>query len=250
MKKLLTVFCCAILIAACAGKEMEETASQLAEKGGRYFEDEKYQKAKEAYKRLKDWYPYSPHARKALLRVAESHYHLGEYPEAIFNFEQYEQLYPDDPEIPYVIYRIGRCHYERLRSIDRTQVPARNALDTFERLRTRFPASEYAEKAQPLIEECLENLAGHEFYVGRHYFKSGHYRAAVNRFENVISRYPDNLEVHGEATEYLSMAKKKMAEQGDAPKRRERGVGLHRIPEDDPRTLPEPSPEPSPRPPR
>ncbi len=200
-------------LAGCAKKPDERTAQQLSEDGARHFEAGNYKKAIEAYKRLKDWYPYSPLAREALLRVADSHYHLEEYEDAIFGYEQYEHLYPNDPEIPYVIYQIGLCHYERIRTIDRTQLPARNALETFERLQARFPASEYAEKAGPKIDECLENLAGHDFYVGRFYYRSGHYKAAINRFNKVTQQYPDHLDAHKRAVKYLAMAEEKLAEQ-------------------------------------
>ncbi len=254
MKKILVAVCCAALVfgfAGCAKKLDEKTAPQLAEEGRRYFEAEKYPKAIEAYKRLKDWYPYSPHAREAQLRLADSRYHLREYEEAIFDYEQYEHLYPNDPEIPYVIYQMGLCHYERIRTIDRTQAPARNALETFERLRARFPGSKYAEKAGPMIDECLENLAGHEFYVGRFYFKSGHYEAAINRFEKVISQYPDHLEVYEKAKDYREMAEKKMAEQEAPPQRPEGFTGDYDRPfGDDSLISPEPSPEPVSRPDR
>lgn len=251
MKKLLFAICCAALVigfAGCAKKVDERTAPQLAEEGSRHFEAERYAKAIEAYKRLKDWYPYSPLAREAQLRIADSHYHLGEYEEAIFGYEQYDHLYPSDPEIPYVIYQIGLSHYERIRTIDRTQVPARNALETFERLRSRFPASEYAEKAEPMIEECLENLAQHEFYVGRFYFRSGHYKAAINRFEKVTTQYPDHLEVYAEAAAYLARAEKKLAEQGEDPSDVPEGAAReHDRPfADDPFRSPGPLPEPTP----
>jgi outer membrane protein assembly factor BamD len=220
MKKLLIAVICtvmAIFMVGCAGKKIEKTAQELAEEGSRHFEAENYAKAIESYKRLKDWYPYSPLAREAQLRVADSRFHLGEYEEAIFGYEQFENLYPNDPKIPYILYQIGLSHYERIRSIDRTQVPARNALDTFERLRSRFPASDYAQKAGPMIEECIENLANHEFYIGRFYYKAGRYKAAANRFRKVIDLYPDHLEIQKEAADYLAMAETRLAGQDEIP---------------------------------
>ena len=237
-------------LAGCAGKKIEKTAPELAEEGRHFFEQGNYAKAMESYKRLKDWYPYSPLAREALLRVADSHYHLKEYEEAIFGYQQYEQLYPNDPEIPYVIYQIGLSHYERLRSIDRTQVPARNALTAFERLRSQFPASEYAEKAAPMIEKCIENMAGHEFQIGHFYFRSGHYLAAVNRFEKVLRDYPVDLEIREKASEYLAMAEKRLAGPEDPREQPETGRQLEkRLPQPEgPLTRPSPEPVPGPSP--
>lgn len=238
-------------MAGCAGKQVEKTAPQLAEEGEQYFEQGDYRRAAETYKRLKDWYPYSPHARPALLRVADSHYHMKQYEEAIYHYEQYEQLYPNDPEVPYVVYRIGRSHFDRIRTVDRTQVPAQKALETFERLKARFPASEYAEQVEPKIEKCLENIAGHEYYIGRFYFRSGHYAAAVNRFERVVNRYPDHLEIYEQASEYLAMARNRLEEQDEVPDPPAAAAGRPTPDapvEDTPDTVPTPSPAPSPSP--
>ncbi len=212
MKKVVcagVILLCVLMIAGCAGfgKKPEKTAPELAQEGRKYFAAEKYEKAIDVYKRLTDWYPYSQFAKEAELRIADAHFELEQYEEALFAYGQYEQLHPSDPKIPYIIYRIGRCHYDRMEGIDRTQVPAQLALETFRRLKSRFPESEYAEKADPLIQDALTKMAGHEFYVGRFYFKSGHYKAAILRFENVISNYPADSGYHEEARKYLAEAK-------------------------------------------
>lgn len=203
-----------LMVAGCAGfgKKPEKTAPELAKEGRKYFAAEKYEKAIDVYKRLKDWYPYSQFAKEAELRIADAHFELEQYEDALFAYGQYEQLHPSDPKIPYVIYRIGRSHYDRMEGIDRTQVPAQLALESFRRLQSRFPESEYAEKAEPLIENALSKLAGHEFYVGRFYFKSGYYKAAIQRFENVIQNYPAETGYQDEARQYLAEARQNLAE--------------------------------------
>ncbi|MFW6080340.1 MAG: outer membrane protein assembly factor BamD [Desulfosalsimonas sp.] len=211
------VLCAVVLIGAagCAswfGKDQEKTAPELAEEGEQYFGDEKYSKAIEAYERLRNWYPYSRYTKTAELRIADAHYNLKEYEQARTAYEYYERMHPGDSEIPYVIFRIGMCHYERIRSIDRTQVPTRDALEAFSRLQSRFPESDYAEKAEPRIKECRRRLAGHEFYVGRFYFKSGQYEAALNRFENLVSTYPDVEKYREDAAEYIALTEKRLEE--------------------------------------
>lgn len=210
---------CIVLIfvlGGCAGwfgKEQEKTAAELAQEGEALFRNEKYTKAIAVYERLRDWYPYSPHAKAAELRIADAHYHLKEYEEALLAYQQYEKLHPSDQQIPYVIYQIGMCHYKRLRGIDRTQVPTKKALEAFNRLQDRFPQSRWAQKAGPKIEKCRQKLAGHEFYVGRFYFKTGHYEAALERFENVIRNYPDVDAYSREAAGYAKQARKYLGRQ-------------------------------------
>lgn len=214
------VLCAALVIGAagCAGwfgKEEEKTASELAAEGQAYFEDEKYLKAIEVYENLRDWYPYSKYTKTAELKIADAHYHQGNYEQALTEYEYYERMHPGDKKIPYVIYQIGMCHYERIKSIDRSQVPTKKALEAFSRLRSRFPESRYSKKAGSKIKDCREKLAGHEFYVGRFYFKSGHYEAALSRFKNVTENYPDIKEYSEQAEEYIKRCRKNMAEKED-----------------------------------
>lgn len=187
------------------GKQGEKTANELAEEGKALFEDGKYADALKSFERLRDWYPYSEYAREAKLRIADAHFHLEQYEQALVAYDQYEQLHPSDSRIPYVIYQMGMCHYQRIKTIDRTQVPTRDAMEAFLRLQARFPDSQWSEKAEEKIADCRRNLAGHEFYVARFYFKSGNYRAAKNRFETVVEKYPDVDEYSDKARNHIEM---------------------------------------------
>ncbi len=48
--------------------------------------------------------PEAPVFREAFLRLGELRYHQGEYADAIGRLEAFQQLYPDDPEIPRVLF--------------------------------------------------------------------------------------------------------------------------------------------------
>jgi outer membrane protein assembly factor BamD len=185
----------ALAVCGCSafGPKEEKTAVQLAAEGREEFADGDYKNAIEAYEKLKDWYPFSRFAKEAELKVADAHYRLDEYEQAIAAYEQFERLHPNDEKMPYVIYQIGRCYFDRMRGIDRDQTYTEKALQEFQRLQSRFPESEYAEKTDKHIQQCLKTLAGHEFYVGEFYFKQAHYQAALNRFLNVINDYPDDF---------------------------------------------------------
>ncbi|MCF8109968.1 MAG: outer membrane protein assembly factor BamD [Desulfobacteraceae bacterium] len=216
-RNIAVVLCAALVIGAagCAGlfgEKEEKTASELAAEGEAYFKDKKYLKAIEVYENLRDWYPYSKYTKTAEIRIADAHYHRGKYEQALAEYEYYERMHPGDEKIPYVIYQIGMCHYERIKSIDRTQVPTKKALETFSRLRDRFPESRYSKKAAPKIKECRKQLAGHEFYVGRFYFKSGDYEAALGRFKIVTENYPDIEKYSRQAEEYIKRCRKHLAE--------------------------------------
>jgi outer membrane protein assembly factor BamD len=208
-----------VLILVCSGcawfrTTEEKSAPELAGDGMDQFAGGKYRDAIESFEKLKDWYPFSKYAILAELKIADAYYHLEEYEEAIFAYEEFENLHPRNEAIPYVIYQMGRCYFEQLDTIDRDQTAAKKGLDIFQRLVTQFADTSYANKAGEHIKKCQQSLAGHEFYVGVFYYKKKHYKAALERFKTVISEYPD-VGVHHEALEYIAQCEASIEKQAE-----------------------------------
>jgi len=189
--------------------KQEKTAQDLAEEGMEAFRDKDYRKAIESFENLKDWYPFSQYAVLAELKLGDAHYCRKDYEEAIFAYQEFENLHPKNEAVPYVVYQTGRCHFDRLQTIDRDQTMAWEAAQTFERLIRNYPNSPFAKKAAEHIRVCEKNLAEHEFYVGRFYYKSKHYKAALERFKTVLKSYPD-LGVHYKALQYIALCQNKI----------------------------------------
>lgn len=214
MKKIVFIFIISLIV--CSGcawfqPKAEKSADELIREGMTAYEKEKYRKAIESFEKLKEWYPFSKFSILAELKMADSYYHLESYEEAIFAYQEFENLHPRNEVIPYVIYQIGLCYFERMDTVDRDQSAARKALATFNRLIKQHPKDEYAKKAEVLISQCKQNLAEHEFYVGLFYYKSKHYKAALSRFKTVLSDYPD-APIHQDAQKYISLCKDGMTE--------------------------------------
>lgn len=218
MKRILTL--CILIPFFCSGcalfnlfweGEDDETAQTLAWDGMDDYESGDYEGAREAFEKLKDWYPYSEYAKLAELKIADANYRLGNYEEAIFAYEEFESLHPRNEAIPYVIYQMGMCHFEQIDTPDRDQESTRKALDTFARLMRDYPSDPYAAKAQENINFCLRSLALSELNIGRFYLKGGHPKAALRRFKNVLSRYPD-VGVHQAALQNIMKAETALAE--------------------------------------
>jgi len=187
----------------------KKTAQELAEEGMEAYGDKDYDDAIASFQNLKDWYPFSQYAILAELKLGDAYYHRKEYEEAIVAYEVFENLHPKNEAVPYVVYQIGHCYFDRLETIDRDQTMAQQALLAFERLVRTYPTSPYAQKAEEYIRVCHRNLAEHEFYVGMFYYKSKHYKAALERFKAVVISYPD-LGVHHRALEYISLCQVKL----------------------------------------
>ena len=212
-KKSLLLFCLALTL-VCSGCSLfkakeSESAEELASKGMRQFNKGNYNSALENFEKLRDWYPFSKFAILAELKIADSHYRLEEYEDAIFAYEEFAELHPRNEAIPYVLYQIGRCYFDRMDTIDRDQSVTRKALVLFKRLNEKYPDNSYALKAEKHINESLKSLAGHELYVGRFYYKTKHYKAALHRFKAVLSRYPDTG-FHQKAMNYITLCEDAM----------------------------------------
>lgn len=217
----LRLFVCALvslwLLSGCAwfGKDQQEKpAHELAQDGMTDYNNGDYSDAIKNFEQLKDWYPFSKYAILAELKIADAHYQLAHYAEAIQAYGEFEQLHPRNEAIPYVIYQTGRCYYDQIDTIDRDQTPAQKALEVFQRLVRQYPDDPYAAQSKTHIEKCIQNLAGHEFYVGKFYFRSKHYPAALKRFMAVISNYPD-VGMHYQALKYIAQCEALVAKATD-----------------------------------
>ena len=210
---IILAFCAGLAFSGCAQRaaDVEKPVHEHAAHGTEAFEEQEYRDAITYFGKLRDWYPFSKYAKLAELKIADAHYHLKEYEEAIAAYEEFEELHPKNEAIPYVIYQIGLCHYEQLDTIDRDQVSAKKAIGTFNRLLDNYPDDPYTSKAQEHYRLCLKSLADHDLYVGLFYYKTKHYKAALVRFRSVVQNYPD-VGAHQTALKYIAACEVVLAE--------------------------------------
>lgn len=192
-------------------KDREKLAPELASEAMKAFEKERYQTAIDTFNQLRDWYPFDKLATLAEFKIAEAHFYMEEYEEAIMAYSEFEKLHPRNDAIPYVLNQIAMCYYNQIDTVDRDQNNARKAMDAFANLVRRFPDSDYAAKAEEKRQDCLKSIAGHEMYVGHFYYKYKHYKGAVGRFKIVLSQY-QGLGFDEEARECLAKSQEKQAE--------------------------------------
>ncbi len=190
----------------------EKYAQELASDGMEAYQEGKYKGAIESFEKIKDWYPFSKYAILAELKIADSHYKLKEFDEAVSAYEQFENLHPLNDAIPYIIFQTGLCYFEQVDTPDRDQTTARKALEVFNRLIKQFPDNAYAAKAREYIGICYKSLAESELGIGVFYYKSKHYKAALKRFKSVIINYPD-VGVHQKALQYIALCETSLSKQ-------------------------------------
>lgn len=186
---------CVALAAAggCAWfKEKPElSAEENFQKGMKEFEKERYQNAIPYFQKILENYPFSIYAVQAELKIAECHFLDEKYPEALVHLQGFEELHPTNEQIPYVLWMKGVAYLDQFSTIDRDVSALENAQKEFEKLRSRFPDSPYAEKAESQLRKIRAKLAEHDFYVAHFYYRSGRFQAALPRFERILAKYPE-----------------------------------------------------------
>ena len=190
----------------------DKYAQELADDGMEAYQEGDYKEAIESFEKIKDWYPFSKFAMLAELKIADSHYKLKEYEDAVAAYEEFEKLHPLNDAIPYVLFQTGLSYFEQVDTPDRDQIRTRKALDAFNRLIKRFPKDAYALKAREYTNTCHKSLAESEFGIGLYYYKSKYYKAALKRFKAVLTNYPD-VGIHNQAIQYISMCETMLSKQ-------------------------------------
>ena len=93
-------------------------------------------------------------------------------------------------------------YFAQVQDVTRDQEATRKALPPCRRSSTSYPDSEYVADARQKVLATRDQLAGKEMQIGRYYLERREYVAAINRFEVVVTEYPDTRHVE-EALERL-----------------------------------------------
>lgn len=172
--------------------ELEEnSAESLAVEGIDAFNVGNYFRAKEAFDKIMDSYPFSPQAMLAELKAADCHYYMKEYLEAKILYQQFEERHPTNEAIPYVMFQIGMCDFQRTDRIDRDISGPEDAIRSFNRLLRAYPNSPYTEEAKARIRAAQEFLVNHEYYVAIFYLRTNKPSQAAHRLKYLLAMYPD-----------------------------------------------------------
>jgi outer membrane protein assembly factor BamD len=152
------------------------------------------------YEQLESKFPFGKFAQQAQIEVAYAYYKLGESAQALSAIERFVKLHPNHPNLDYALYLKGLVNFKedlgplaRIVSqdlADRDPKAARESFETFKELVNRFPQSRYAQDSRERMTYLVEALARHEVHVAQYYLKRGAYLAAVNRAQDVITRFP------------------------------------------------------------
>jgi outer membrane protein assembly factor BamD len=197
-----------ISLVGCAGKSSDQASSPepIATEAMKAFNKGNYTTALKHFETLTDRFPFSQYSLMAELKSADCHFYLDHYAEAISAYQAFEENHPTNEAVPYTMFQVGMCHYNRLDSIDRDPASAVDAIAVLNKLIRSFPQSSYIDEARSRITAARNFLANHEMYVARFYIKTNKLKQAEVRLEYLIANYPDSS-VTTEAEKTLALLK-------------------------------------------
>ncbi len=156
------------------------------------YEVGNYKAAIKAFNAILDEHPFSKQAMLAELKLADSHYYNMEYSEAKTYYKSFEEHYPTNEAIPYVMFQTGMCDFRRSDRIDRDISGPQDAIKSFTRLLRAYPDSPYSDEAKAKIQEAREFIVNHEYMVATFYVRVERYDEAKHRLKYLLSMYPDS----------------------------------------------------------
>jgi outer membrane protein assembly factor BamD len=152
------------------------------------------------YEQLEARYPFGRYTQQAQLDIAYANYKDSEIAAAVAAADRFMKLHPNHPNLDYALYIKGLSHFKpdlglfgallNLDAAERDPKALRDSFDVFKELLNRFPDSIYADDVRGRMIYLVNTLAKHDLSVARYYYNRGGYLAAVNRAQNVITRYP------------------------------------------------------------
>jgi outer membrane protein assembly factor BamD len=166
------------------------SAEDLFQAAQKRYKEKSYREAISLYDRLKSAHPDFVQMPNVYQRIADAYYSLGEYEEAISRYNQFLQLYPNNPGRYRAKYQIGMCYFKRMPSIDRDATFVRRAEAAFKSVVDDPTAGEWRKKAEEKYKICRKRLGEKELYKAETYLSLKRYKAARMAAQRVIAQYP------------------------------------------------------------
>ena len=188
MLRLFVIGIVSAILINCNGKSPEDFTSdkELYEHAMTLYGENSFGDSIPFFESLQNRFPQSPYAVKSALKVGDAYYEKGDYLEAEVAYQSFRSLYPTNEKIPYVLNRLGMSRYEQMpRGSGRDQEHAKRALVYFSELTVRFPKSNEAENAKPIIDKVKRKIDEQDMYVADFYLKQKQYKAALLRLNHL-----------------------------------------------------------------
>jgi outer membrane protein assembly factor BamD len=194
------------LLLSCHGKKtatgappstLDEPDRVLFERAGRDMQKSRFTVSRLTLQTLINTYPDSDYLPQAKYMMAESFYReesSASLTQAETAFKDYITFFPANPLAADAQMKVAMTHIRRLEKPDRDSAQAHLAeieLQAFIQMYADIARAPLLSEAKQKLRAIQDVLADSDSGVGDQYFKKQIYPAAVSRYQEVITKYPD-----------------------------------------------------------
>ncbi len=195
----LAVFMLTIALTAALGgcggpqvkKDEDFDSEKFLAKAIKLIDDRDYDEARKVLLEVKNRDLTKKYAPLAQLRIADSYIKDSDPDHGIEEYRKFLELYPDNPQVSFAQYQIAMAYFSQIEGADRGLSAARQALQEFTRLKELYPRNPYRDIIELRVQKCRKVMAEGEFMVGKFYYEKESYKAAINRFEQLLKQFPE-----------------------------------------------------------
>lgn len=196
----------ALLLGGCAKEKLKigrEDPEAEIQKCIALSKKKHYEEAVDCLEIFKSRFPGTAQGQEAGLKIADTYFAQHQYLLAADSYLAFVDLNPLHPKTDYALYRAALAYLnEAPKPIDRDQQYLFKAKETMQRALRASYRSTYEELMVQTLKVIDERLAQRIFYIGRFYWRTGEYRSAIPRFEDLLEKYPQ-AEIVPQALYYL-----------------------------------------------
>lgn len=154
------------------------------------FPNVDYDAAIEKFQAIIDNYPYSEYEERAQLKIADAYFADDRYEEALSYYQDFADLHPQHPKVPYALLRAAKCHYNQIESVDRDQSSTFEATTALEKLIRNHPYAEETREGEEMMVSLRTRLAQNMLHIADFYLDRTHWQSAAARYRRVLNEYP------------------------------------------------------------
>jgi outer membrane protein assembly factor BamD len=202
-----------------SGPRIETTGrepTEIYDHGIRAMQRGMFDRAEEDFQELRNFHRDDPLSVKAQLALADISYRKGEYEEARFAYQEFASYHPRHPDLDYVTFQIGLCHWKRTpKMAGRDQSLTRAAVNTWTGFSNRYPDSTHQETVDRVLQRGYDRLAAKELWVARFYRKRDAWTAVESRSRYLLTRFPSSEHAE-EALALLTLSFQELGRPQDA----------------------------------
>lgn len=142
---------------------------------------------------LLNTYPDSEYRMRAKLAVGDTWFKEGgsaALMQAESEYEDFITFFPDSPEAAEAQMKVADIYYQQMEKPDRDFTNATRAEEQYRKMINMFPDSPLVPRAKQKLRNVQEVLAEREYQIGIYYQSVENYNAAIARLQTVADTYP------------------------------------------------------------